>query len=266
MNKFEIDNLWLVSDLHLNSLTSSNVFLDLKVDSSKGDGLIIAGDICVGSKLEYLRGFFHSVSSNYKYVWYVLGNHDFWGLGFSDGKQVFKDFFKDEELDNIFIIDTNSSYVVNDHLLVGDTLWTDFDKKNSRKMLVWKNIMNDAVYIKGSEFSYRQLSALEVYEQHVYELEKLKEKISEATLPVIVCTHHAPSVLSVAAHYKNDLANSYYYTELTEYIMDNPIIKYWLHGHMHNRTSYSINETIVVCNAYGYSKEIREKYNLFKVL
>ena len=35
-------------------------------------------------------------------------------------------------------------------------------------------------------------------------------------------------------------------------IMDNPNIKLWIHGHVHNNFDYMIGDTRVICNPRGY--------------
>jgi Icc-related predicted phosphoesterase len=69
----------------------------------------------------------------------------------------------------------------------------------------------------------------------------------------VVVVHHAPSSASVAECYKGDLLmNGNFYTDLSEFILDRPQIKLWVHGHMHNRSDYEIGDTRVVCNPRGY--------------
>jgi len=69
----------------------------------------------------------------------------------------------------------------------------------------------------------------------------------------IVVGHHAPSSQSVAEWYKGDtIMNGAFRSDLEEFIMDRPQIRYWLHGHMHNNSNYWIGETRVVCNPRGY--------------
>jgi Icc-related predicted phosphoesterase len=69
----------------------------------------------------------------------------------------------------------------------------------------------------------------------------------------IVVGHHAPSSQSVAEWYKGDtVMNGAFRSDLEEFIMDRPQIRYWLHGHMHNNSNYWIGETRVVCNPRGY--------------
>jgi hypothetical protein len=69
----------------------------------------------------------------------------------------------------------------------------------------------------------------------------------------IVVGHHAPSSQSVAEWFKGDtVMNGAFRSDLEEFIMDRPQIKFWLHGHMHNNSNYWIGETRVVCNPRGY--------------
>jgi Icc-related predicted phosphoesterase len=81
----------------------------------------------------------------------------------------------------------------------------------------------------------------------------------------VVVGHHAPSSQSVAEWYKGDtLMNGAFRSELDEFIMDRPQIRYWLHGHMHNNSNYWIGETRVVCNPRGYDghEEIADWFKL----
>jgi calcineurin-like phosphoesterase family protein len=70
---------------------------------------------------------------------------------------------------------------------------------------------------------------------------------------VIVITHHAPSKSSVHEKYAHDtLMNGNFYTNMDEFILANPQIQLWVHGHMHDPFDYGIGGTRVVCNPRGY--------------
>ena len=47
--------------------------------------------------------------------------------------------------------------------------------------------------------------------------------------------------------------NGAYYSDLSEFILDRPCIKLWVHGHMHDTFDYMIGSTRVVCNPRGYA-------------
>ena len=48
--------------------------------------------------------------------------------------------------------------------------------------------------------------------------------------------------------------NGGYCSDLSETILDNENIKYWVHGHVHDDFDYTIGETRVACNPRGYAK------------
>ena len=70
---------------------------------------------------------------------------------------------------------------------------------------------------------------------------------------VVVVSHHAPSPLSVNIKYIDDYhMNGGYHSNLTEFILDHPQIKTWVHGHMHDPVDYMIGTTRVLTNPRGY--------------
>jgi Icc-related predicted phosphoesterase len=89
---------------------------------------------------------------------------------------------------------------------------------------------------------------------HERMLDYIKQIVAErADEKFVVVGHHAPSSQSVAEWYKGDtLMNGAFRSDLEEFILDRPQIRYWFHGHMHNNSNYWIGETRVVCNPRGY--------------
>ena len=72
----------------------------------------------------------------------------------------------------------------------------------------------------------------------------------------IVMTHHSPSMKSVHPKFGVDALNyAFSNTRLEDFIMDNPNIKYWVHGHTHDSHDYMIGECRVVCNPRGYARQ-----------
>ena len=49
--------------------------------------------------------------------------------------------------------------------------------------------------------------------------------------------------------------NGAYASDLSDFILDQENIKYWVHGHMHDPFDYEIGQCRVVCNPRGYSNE-----------
>ena len=46
--------------------------------------------------------------------------------------------------------------------------------------------------------------------------------------------------------------NGAYSSRLDQFILDNPQIKLWTHGHTHEEFDYMIGSTRIVCNPRGY--------------
>jgi Icc-related predicted phosphoesterase len=69
----------------------------------------------------------------------------------------------------------------------------------------------------------------------------------------VVVTHHAPTKMSVHPKYQHDtLMNGAYSSDLSEFILDNPQIRVWTHGHTHDPFDYMVGNTRIVCNPRGY--------------
>jgi len=47
-------------------------------------------------------------------------------------------------------------------------------------------------------------------------------------------------------------------SDLDHMMWDYDHIKLWVHGHVHNAFDYTVNQTRVVCNPLGYSRETNQ--------
>lgn len=268
MESYNVRQLNVVSDIHLTALYWTNVLMDLDVGDKEEDGIIIAGDIAVPSRLGLFRGLFEMLSSKYKHIFIILGNHDYWDSNLIAARDLYSNFLID--FSNIHLMNASEPFRVNDYIMVGDTLWTNFGNNNPRSKLLWKHEMNDGRYISDAFVYYRSVNVEEIHKEHDYHFNKIKKIVEDnPNDKFIIVTHHAPSELSVSGTYRGHYINDYYYSDLSKFILDNTHIRYWIHGHMHQRTSYRLGETTVVCNAYGYHGETLgsrfELINLFEV-
>lgn len=80
-------------------------------------------------------------------------------------------------------------------------------------------------------------------------VEKYKDK------PIIIVTHHAPSPYSISQEYVGSMLNPAFASNLNEFIINNPQIRLWCHGHCHNHFDYILGSTRVVCDPFGYNNE-----------
>lgn len=81
-------------------------------------------------------------------------------------------------------------------------------------------------------------------------LNKLRER--KNTKPIIVVTHHAPSIYSISPKYKNDPLSAAFASDLTKVMDEYPEIRLWVHGHVHEPFDYIYNKTRVIANPFGY--------------
>jgi len=255
----------LVSDLHLE-------FGDLTLPG--GDVLILAGDILEAKNLKksmydpnmvllpherpdrrpdrYYR-FFAEECSKYREVVMVMGNHEHY-----HGK-IWKtqgDLLANLP-DNVTLLE-NQTHEIDGVMFVGATLWTDFNKGNPQVMMNCQFNMSDYKFITQFDSvknAYYKLTPNKTYLLHQESCEYIKKTLQKnQDRKVVVVTHMAPSVKSVAEEYNHDvLINPAYYSNLEGLIESNPQIKYWCHGHTHTKFDYQVGSTRVLCNPRGYN-------------
>jgi 3',5'-cyclic AMP phosphodiesterase CpdA len=114
-------------------------------------------------------------------------------------------------------------------------------------------------YIKIGEKRKEEASTFspqDAFDDHKKMLGYLKVMLEgKHTEKFVVVGHHAPSKLSTHPRYKNEeIMNGGYSSDLSAFILDNPQIKLWTHGHTHEDFDYMIGSTRIVCNPRGYDK------------
>jgi RNAse (barnase) inhibitor barstar len=142
-------------------------------------------------------------------------------------------------------------------IFIGATLWTNCNNGDSLTVWTLKSSMNDYRVVQNhyaDQGLYHKLTPEFTFREHIKTLEAFKPLLTKnVERPVVMITHHAPSFLSVADVYKDEYhMNGGYASDLSEFILDYPQIKFWLHGHMHNVSDYQIGDTRILCNPRGY--------------
>jgi predicted phosphodiesterase len=237
----------LVSDLHLD--------INSDVTLPGGEVLILAGDICEYRSLRDLpdiQKFFNVECAKYTKVFYVLGNHEHYRHSlhktYNDMKQLLPA--------NVTLLE-NEFEEYNGVVFLGATLWTDLNRGDPVTAWHLKSAMNDYKVIQNyypEKGLYYKLTPEWTAEVHQQTVEYFKSVLEQNThKPVVLITHHAPSFMSVNEKYKHDTTmNGGYASELGEFILDHPNIKYAVHGHMHDPVDYMIGGTRVLANPRGY--------------
>jgi Icc-related predicted phosphoesterase len=265
----------VVSDLHLE-------FEDIHIKNELGaDVLVLSGDICVTQDLhdhppvhpmdptvipnlgrrqaaaQRYRDFFKRCSFQFPHVIYIMGNHEHYHGKFDLSASYIQDSLNSMGLDNVYLLDKGTKQI-DDVTFIGGTMWTDCNKADSLTLYHLEHSMNDFRLIRVAKENFRKFLPSRTVSEHRRTLEYFKSVM--LGLPqdakVVVCSHHAPSHLSIHEQYKTDhLMNGGYASDLSEYILDHERIKLWTHGHMHQCFDYTIGNTRVVCNPRGYNDE-----------
>jgi predicted phosphodiesterase len=238
----------IFSDIHLEHYVGCQVFPHL----GKGDILILAGDIFCAKHFKtngHLHGvydtFLEDCSKNYDKVLYVKGNHEFYGYNYEGTHRKILDNLPD----NFHLLE-NDTVKIGDWNFIGFTLWTNFRNANPLEMMEAEQCMNDYKVIRiGS--NYRKMRAQDTLNFHLESRDYLLKQLEILKDNVFVISHHAPSLQSVHEKFKT-MANGAYCSNLDHLILDNPQIKYWVHGHTHTPFDYMIGECRVICNPGGY--------------
>lgn len=260
------------SDIHLE-------FGPLNINNdADAEVLVLAGDICVASRFNdgYID-FFKKSSELFSDVIYIMGNHEHYNGDFALSETVLREQLS--KYKNIHFLE-NQTVKLGDVTFIGGTMWTNMNHSDALTMMQAKGQMNDFRHVKNSAkrvtkrvpkrqlgedscyfsdgYSFKSETATFSPEDSVDEFDRFFEYLNNVVADkhdgkFFVCTHHAPSYLSVASMHAHDkLMNGAFASSLEDWILDHPEIKFWVHGHMHNESDYTIGDTRIVCNPRGY--------------
>lgn len=250
-----------ISDLHLE-------FGDLVLPG--GDILILAGDVSEARTLDNYAyqtqesltdskrkdraaRFFNEECSKYSKVLYVLGNHEHYHSRLDKtAETIMKSLPK-----NVQLLEQDS-IELNGAIFIGATLWTDLNNNCPLTHSTLRQSMNDyrcITFHDRANSNYRKLNPADTYKIFKETVEYFKKTLEQnKDKPIVIVTHHAPSHLSIHPKYQNDTQmNGGFASDLSNLILDNPQIKYWLHGHTHHSFDYQLGDCRVLCNPRGYN-------------
>ena len=222
--------------------------------------LIIPGDFDEAKRPRF-RTKIESLCKQFKEVVLVPGNHEYYGSNIHKVHKILKEM--NFEIPNFSFLQNDYIYI-GDVLIVGATLWTDYDRSNALVKFDAKMKMNDYKHIRhGTEAEpwKTKLTVEDVEYMHHISKKYIKmlidteRELVHNDIKVVVVTHHAPSYQSVSPRYKNDSLNGCYCSDMDQYVADTKA-DFWIHGHVHDNFDYYIDKTRVLCNPRGYASSI----------
>ena len=237
-------------------------------------------------KTERYTDFFIRCANEFKNVIYVAGNHEHYNGDYAETFNILREYLG--SIPNLHILD-KEHVTIDDVTFIGGTLWTDMNAQDPVTLAHIRGIMNDFRIIQNSTEMVSYKTMVNAYdadgnvkldengqpiqqaefhkrparftpEDTVQDHKKMLQYIQvttamlgENTNKYVVVGHHAPSKASTHPRYQTEvIMNGAYSSRLDQFILDNPQIKLWTHGHTHEDFDYMIGTTRVVCNPRGY--------------
>lgn len=228
--------LRIMSDLHL----EFNPFEIPFMPDEKTQILVLAGDICPLIEFQRHQIFFQNCVDRFKEVWYVFGNHEYYGADLLD-EIPFRRMMRDIGIKVCHFAPK----------VIGETLWTNFDD-NPMAALACSG-MNDfrAITALGG----RKLVPSDLVNRFNFGVQNIIN-----AYPEIVITHHSPSYQGLSPKFKGNHLNPAFHSDLDELILQlQP--KLWIHGHTHDSLDYMIGATRVICNPRGWHLDENRSFN-----
>ncbi len=238
------------SDLHLEFEQNSKYFTTHPLNVS-GDILILAGDV-VPLHDEFLsNSFFSFVSKNYKQVFWVPGNHEYYYKNISDYSMSFNIQF----LGNINIVN-NIDFQYEGIRFIFSTLWSRISRENE------KNIEQSVSDFECITINDKKFKTFDFNKLHNESICFIKQSLYGNKNKTVVVTHHLPSALCNSPAHNTSPIKEAFCIDLTDYI-EECNANFWIYGHSHfNQKPLFIGNTIMLTNQLGYVH--LNEYGLFK--
>lgn len=233
----------IMSDLHLE-------FGNIQIPELKTDpetALVLAGDIHVQHRA---KDFLNDMATRFPLVVYVMGNHEHYK---SSVDRTAERIHRKGQLPPNVILLNNDTIEIEGFKIIGGTMWTDINKGNPVSAWTVQQKINDYKYIRHSNYGRKWHPNQCIVEHLKFKDFLVKELAKPYDGNIIVVTHHAPHDLSVGPEYKDEFhLNGQYRVDMSDVMLDNPKIKFWIHGHIHDNSDYMIGDCRVLCNPRGY--------------
>ena len=132
---------------------------------------------------------------------------------------------------------------------VGATLWTNFDI-DPKQIDDARFYMNDYHCISNGDKPLQPEDTLQENMDTKKWFDQCVPVLKQA--PIVMITHHAPSVRSLHGRYLNSAPA--YANHMEEFIKKHPAITHWFSGHCHFSNDYMIEQCRMISNPGGYHK------------
>ena len=180
----------------------------------------------------------------------VMGNHEYYGGWFPDAIREYK--VAARSFKDVYMLD-RETVLLDGVTFIGCTMWSDMcemrDAEKCRRGIADFRCIRNSV--TGAYITPENI--LKEFNESVTWLRSMRADRS------VVVTHHAPSFMSSHPQYALSPIKGAFCSNLENLVMEmGPEL--WVHGHVHDPAEYHIGKTRVVCNPWGYPREMNRKY------
>lgn len=233
------------SDLHLELLENRQYILEHPLQA-KADVLLLAGDIVSFSKMDKVDFFFDAISAQFKEVWWIPGNHEYY---FSDAKGQC-DVLEKAIRHNVHLVN-NKTILYPNVRIIASTLWSEIKPEN--EMLIQASLSDYHVI----EYGERLLTVHDTNSMHSrnrsFIVDELFKPFEGHT---VVFTHHVPTMIHYPERYKTSKINNAFVSDLTS-LIESSSIDYWIYGHHHvSVQDFKVGTTMLCTNQLGYVRQV----------
>lgn len=242
------------------------------------DYLILAGDIGRLADYDSYREFLQKQTQQFKLVFLVLGNHEFYNGTYTRGMQRARQLEQEPSFDGRLVILNQRRYDVPDSCItiLGCTLWSKIPHeskdvvqakiKDFRKIKDWTVDHHNTCHDSDLAWLLEEIHSINQVDKTV---KKRSQKRS-----ILVVTHHAPSMerTSSPQHARSPWSSAFGTDILSQQSSSLDGIRVWVFGHTHYTTDFRERGVRVVSNQRGYalpwndSKDAKSGFDVRKVI
>ncbi len=232
------------SDLHLEFPENRAYFREHPLPAA-GDVLILAGDIICDKYKKKARAFYQDVESKFELVVSTMGNHEFYHGRY---EYAYPSYSRRIAPNHIKL--NNRTHVHRDVKFIVSTLWSHVPDEAAE--IVAARLNDYRLIEKGMRGDGDRLTV-----QDSNRLFEISRKFLERELalahdgPVIVVTHHLPSLQCIVPQWRGSALASAFASDLDDLIKSHRI-DVWIFGHQHDFFEGEIAGTRMLSNPLGY--------------
>jgi DNA repair exonuclease SbcCD nuclease subunit len=243
----------IASDIHLEVLEMSDDF-DMNDEETfrfiiepEAPILILAGDI-TSLHAKCTLPFLNWCSKKFEHTFWIMGNHEYYAR-ISIPKDAILENYRRICPNNVHILD-NETYILENVLFVGSTLWSNISEEDDLEI---QQRINDYRMIYTEQG--RRICVAEVRAEFKKNLQFLEDTIaSNPDKQIVIITHHAPLNKNTSfADYEGEVTNTAYATHID--LKNDSNVRYWIYGHTHHNAQLKKGNYTVMSNQFGYFGE-----------